>query len=350
MAERKLNPQLMQVPYRTRQVDLSRLFPVRRFAVPGARWLIGLALLAGLLTFFWGCGVFSPPPGPGPRASWGAALFFSVNVAYIVPIYGYITERTAAALQAVVPALEASPETVAGWRSRVTHKPVRWFVTVLATGTAAGVLHNVLLWWEGNLRHEASVSAAVAAVIAGTQLIWIVFTLVIAALLDNALILNSAARHVRVGPFHTHHLRPFATVAVISTLALIGAQAAFPIMSIEGGLDPLAYIPGLLATGGSMLLLAALPIWPLHRRLVNTKRAILRDLDHHIGRLPLPDPELPQTLERLAPLLAYRREVSLSPEWPFDIGVLTRLGLYLIIPPLTWVGAALIENVVEAFL
>jgi hypothetical protein len=27
-----------------------------------------------------------------------------------------------------------------------------------------------------------------------------------------------------------------------------------------------------------------------------------------------------------------------------------RLGFYLIIPPLTWVGAALIENVVEAFL
>jgi len=34
-------------------------------------------------------------------------------------------------------------------------------------------------------------------------------------------------------------------------------------------------------------------------------------------------------------------------EWPFDVGVITRLGLYLIIPPLTWIGAVLIERLVD---
>jgi hypothetical protein len=38
------------------------------------------------------------------------------------------------------------------------------------------------------------------------------------------------------------------------------------------------------------------------------------------------------------------------PEWPFDIGLLARLLLYLILPPLTWVGAALIENLVDSVL
>ena len=37
-------------------------------------------------------------------------------------------------------------------------------------------------------------------------------------------------------------------------------------------------------------------------------------------------------------------------EWPFDVGVMTRLAFYLVIPPLTWVGAALIENAVDALL
>jgi hypothetical protein len=37
-------------------------------------------------------------------------------------------------------------------------------------------------------------------------------------------------------------------------------------------------------------------------------------------------------------------------DWPLDIGALSQLAFYLIIPPLTWVGAALIENVVDALL
>ena len=36
--------------------------------------------------------------------------------------------------------------------------------------------------------------------------------------------------------------------------------------------------------------------------------------------------------------------------WPFDTGALTRLSLYLIIPPLTWAGAALIERLVDSAL
>jgi len=52
----------------------------------------------------------------------------------------------------------------------------------------------------------------------------------------------------------------------------------------------------------------------------------------------------------MSPLLSYRREVLGTREWPFDLGVVTRLGLYLVIVPLTWIGAALIENVVDLFI
>ncbi|MCB1843012.1 MAG: hypothetical protein KDI09_08645, partial [Halioglobus sp.] len=54
--------------------------------------------------------------------------------------------------------------------------------------------------------------------------------------------------------------------------------------------------------------------------------------------------------QRLATLLVYRRELADLPGWPFDISNVTRLSLYLVIPPLTWVAAALIENVVDAML
>jgi hypothetical protein len=121
-------------------------------------------------------------------------------------------------------------------------------------------------------------------------------------------------------------------------------------MSIEAGLNPMAYIPGLLATGVPMLLLAALPVWPVHRRIAAARRHALQEVNACIATLPPADPAAPETLVDLAPLLGYRRELLEVSEWPFDVGVVTRLGLYLIIPPLTWVGAALIEHVVEGLL
>lgn len=331
------------------QSDLRILFPIDPPRLRGGRWLIALALLSALLMFFWACGVFAPSPASQPASPYGAALFFSVNIAYIVPVFGYISERTLAALNALTPVLD-DEAALEGWRRRVYSKPQRWLVAVLLIGTTSGLLHNVLLYGSpGNLLAQVQSSGAIAAIAAGTQLIWLVLTLVIAALLDNAVLLNRIARHARVRLFAGDSLRPFATVAVISTLSMIGAQAAFPIMFIEGDLSPLAYVPGLLATGIPMLLLAGLPVWPVHRRLAAAKRQALKDADRRIAALPLPDLDRPESVAELTPLLAYRRELAASSEWPFDVGVLTRLALYLIIPPLTWVGAALIENLVDAF-
>ena len=57
-----------------------------------------------------------------------------------------------------------------------------------------------------------------------------------------------------------------------------------------------------------------------------------------------------ENLSAVTRLLIYRREIQQAPEWPFDMPALTRLGLYLILPPLTWVAAALIENLVDKLL
>ena len=58
----------------------------------------------------------------------------------------------------------------------------------------------------------------------------------------------------------------------------------------------------------------------------------------------------PENLQQLSPLLSYRREIAGVSTWPFDMGNLTTLMLYLIIPPVTWIGAALIENLVDSLL
>jgi hypothetical protein len=318
----------------------------------GGRWLLGIVLLTSLLAYFWLCGVLETQTGAaGPQASWSVALFWAVIIAYIVPVIGYIGERTLTALEALGPLLAVDEDRAAAWRTRIYRKPLRWLLIVLAIGIGSGVTHNLVLFYDpAALVTESLWSPPTFASITGTALTWIVVTVSVATLLDNAILLARCARHARVDLLDTGRLRPFAAVAVSSTLAIIGAQAAFPIMGLAGDIDAVAFWPGLVATGVPMLALAALPVWPIHRRIAAAKHEALEAVRGQIRALPPADPRDGDTLRALNPLLTYRRELIAVSEWPFDVGVMTRLALYLVIPPLTWVGAALIENAVDALL
>ena len=67
-------------------------------------------------------------------------------------------------------------------------------------------------------------------------------------------------------------------------MALIGAQAAFPVMIFETGVNYVTFVPGLIATGLPMLFIFLLPVLPIHRRMVAAKQAALEAsgvIDHY---------------------------------------------------------------------
>jgi hypothetical protein len=329
-----------------RVVDLRLLFLVRPLTrLPGGRVGAAALIVTMLLCLFWAVDVFGRTSVGGRAGSTGAALFFSIFLAYVIPIFGYITERTAAALAELRHALDVDDSEFARWQARIHGKPLLWLAWVILIGATCGMLHNLLLFgWPRELLQVTSASRAAAAVAVGTQITWTVTTVV------NALLLNRAARRCRVEPFSPERLRPFARVAMLSTLALIGAQAVFPVMFVDDDLSALSYVPGLLATGIPIALLAVLPVWPVHRRIAVAKRRLLDHVNRRIADLPPADPGDPATVGAMVPLLAYRREIRAISEWPFDLGSATRFGLILVIPPLTWIGAALVERLLDAFL
>ncbi len=49
-------------------------------------------------------------------------------------------------------------------------------------------------------------------------------------------------------------------------------------------------------------------------------------------------------------LLDYLEKVDRVREWPFDASAFRRLGLYLLIPPLGWLGGALVERTLDRVL
>ena len=130
---------------------------------------------------------------------------------------------------------------------------------------------------------------------------------------------------------------------------VIGAMVLFPIMWLGPSTSIWTTVPGLIPTTSALVFLFLAPIWPVHLALRDIKRAEIDRVQQQITtprRAGDGDPDYPS----LAPLLAYRREIASTSEWPFDLSIVTRFGLYLIIVPLTWIGAALIENLVDVFI
>jgi hypothetical protein len=100
------------------------------------------------------------------------------------------------------------------------------------------------------------------------------------------------------------------------------------------------------ATGIPTLFLLALPIWPIHKLISAAKAAELGRINTRLRAIKRSDNDA-DTLSAMNQLLIYRREITTVSEWPFNAGVASRLAFYLVIPPLTWIAAGLIDVMIE---
>ena len=313
--------------------------------VSGGRWITGLTIFALLITMFSLAGVFAAD-APAYAAP-GVSLFFAAILSYIIPVVHFISERAQRALQDLAGPLRLDAESLAEETRRVSHRSRRWTLLCGSAGIIAAGAHNVLLFSFVDTTFQGGVDALGLSNLIGGALVWIVMTFAITSLVDIAIQFNRLARKAEVDLLDPSAMTPFGHVAVISTLAMIGAQASFPLMWIDQISSAVTMVPGLVATALPMVLMFALPVWPVHRRIAAAKLAELQRIRGWIesARGGNAGPAEPQALQRLAPLLSYRNEIEHLSEWPFNATLLTRLGFYLIIPPLTWLGAALMEIV-----
>jgi hypothetical protein len=318
------------------------------FPFPYGRLLSGLLLLSLLIPFFY-LGVREGEPGNTP------ALFFSISIAYIVPVFSLITARAREALLELRPFLNLDDTAFQAALAQMESASLRHLLFQLGLGSLGAVAHLSLMQgsvsaWVADLM--ASQTAQVSSL--GAWLVWVVMTTVISMLLQQAILFaRLGGSRVRISLLDTRRLVPFARVAITSSLAIIGALALFPLMSVDSDMSLSQTLPGAIATFLPLVVLFVIPVWPVHRRIAAMKEEELASLGGRIEEcLEGGDGTRLETekLGELAPLLEYRREIARVSTWPFDTGAVTRLALYLVIPPLTWAGAALIENLVDAVL
>jgi hypothetical protein len=330
----------------TNLIEAGHRLWILRLVPSGARgrwWCAGLMLLV-LLAFFGLTGALQN------TESSPSALFFCAILAYITPIFRYVTERTEAAFDELAAHLTMDAASVARLRRGLSSKSTKWYLLNTTSGIAVWVLQSrVLVGSFEEMVGAISGSSIGFAMSVGPLLVWIFMFCAIHALVDNARIFRELAGAVQLDLLDSSPVTPFGRMAVTSTLVVIGSQALFPIMWLGGDNNPWTSIPGLLLTSLALFYPFFAVVWPLHQRIRATKREELARLANEL-RVRRAVSENPALDPALSPLLVYRREIASAPEWPFDISIVARFGLYLVIVPLTWIGAALIENVVDLFI
>ncbi len=318
------------------------------FPWPYGRLLTGFLLLCVLMPVFY-LGHSDDTENTTP------VLFYSLIIAYIVPIFSYITAKSQEALLELRPLLKLDDQAFEKVYTKLSSSSLRIVAIQVGAGALLGLIHmgfvrgSAVATLTEALADRSGLMSTIGAV-----LVWVVMTTVISMLVRQAVVFARLGAHnVQVTLLNTRKLLPFARVSITASLAIIGALALFPLIGVESGMNLIEVLPGAIATLAPLVALFIVPVWPIHRRLEKLKDQHLASVNQRIeSRLAAanaPDASCPEAdvLEDLAPLLGYRREVAQVSTWPFDGSNVTRLLFYMIIPPLTWAGAALIENLVD---
>jgi hypothetical protein len=98
-------------------------------------------------------------------------------------------------------------------------------------------------------------------------------------------------------------------------------------------------LPPLIVTVPVAVVVLALPMWGIHRGIVAAK-------DAELERATVAMRDAAADSERHLLWWLYRQQVAQSPEWPVAARSATRIALYVVIPPLAWIGAALVQDAV----
>jgi hypothetical protein len=159
----------------------------------------------------------------------------------------------------------------------------------------------------------------------------------------SAIVFGRLGEQVRIDLFRLDRLRPLARSGLADVLLVAGAVALSPLQSLDAEFRWYNY---------HFALIVAIPtaafqlLWPLRRVHARIRAEKARRVAEADARLEAAT-DLPDDLLSLETTLAHRDRLREQRTWLLSFAMLSRLVLYLIIPPLAWVAAAIVERLVD---
>lgn len=181
----------------------------------------------------------------------------------------------------------------------------------------------------------------------GQFFLWGTVGLMLYMKLYNGVLMHRMGRRVSVDIFNLDRLNLFGRTGINDLLIVAGAMALTPLQSLDQEFHWDNYENAVLVGVPSAILLILLPTWAVHRRIAAAKRQQVALINDEIDKLP--KSLEPDAVLGLNALLDRRHFVQQTRSWPMDLSTFSRFVLYVLIPPLAWIGAALVELLVDGF-
>lgn len=156
--------------------------------------------------------------------------------------------------------------------------------------------------------------------------------------------------HHKIDIWHPERVRVLTRLALARALFWLIGSTIGSLFFLEESINPVALLPVFGGIGLIATLLLAMPVFRLHfafkqakeEELVRIRDVIKQNWDKLQGT-----PTDEATIARLGGLVAFEQRIEAVSEWPLDLSTLSRFSLYLAIPMVSWVGGALVEQVVD---
>ena len=162
---------------------------------------------------------------------------------------------------------------------------------------------------------------------------------------------NLAKRLPKLNLLDTESCKPFTQHGVHSVLLIVIMMSITAYITAQPGAGLVGAVINTLFMLTIAVIALVLPMRGVRRRIQAQKREELATIRNHI-RLKSESvlAGTGETGDSLAALLAMELRIERVHEWPIDVGSLSRIALYLMLGLGSWIGAALVERMLESAL
>ncbi|NIP14515.1 MAG: hypothetical protein GWM88_07210 [Pseudomonadales bacterium] len=268
----------------------------------------------------------------------GTLALFSILPPYFLCMVTLQRLRTENSLAEMADLLE--PASVARVHQRASGiRPASWFVVLL--GAVFGAYQNI-----DTIRRvvdSGTVNAMDVTFVLANCFVWATIAFVLSWRLPISVALSQLGARMKVDVYRIDRLRPLARIATLDILVVAGAMAFMPLQSLDAEFRIVNYNYGIIVGVPAAIALFVLPLWGARGNIRDRKVERVAALQ---AKLEAVDHDDVAALEAVTAHIDRLRALS---NWPVDLRLATRVFAYVIIPPLAWVGAALVENLVDRF-
>ena len=235
----------------------------------------------------------------------------------------------------------------------VTADPVEWVqgirIRTVLLGVLVGSLYGLLLNVPPEWRNSFdSVGLQVQSIIVGQVFAWAIVGFVLAYRLHTARRFYQTGKVVPIDLYDTKKYGPFARNGLDDVFGITMLLVLATLQSLDAQFRLANYVTAWVIAFPAAASLLILPMLSLQRRLLVHKKEFLQEMHRQVSEASrIADPD---SLTQIELLMQHRDRIQHTSAWPIDLSIATRLILYIVIPPLAWFGAAVVEVGVDKVL